>query len=420
MADAKNSKTKVLVIYPTPLHNPAWGEAMVLRDISKLLTKRGYELSVLTMGDKPQQLNEGYNETVLKAPEIPKASDEKPKEYVAMLQGMMGTFFSQRSAYNYSDEMASEVRRRKPDVILTSNLYPPHAIDVLDIAMEYKEERASHGAAPKLVVTTDDFREIPEFFHLARQSFFKGQNPGVEQTASYEKVEQLYIARLEALHVWMLKAADAVVYYSDEDLEVGRSRLERSESGKLMRIQPLQDMNMDVKVEPRETLDTTIFLGNSRHLPNAIAKEVIRERIAPKVPEVTFVMAGPGGPEYKQGNVESLGFVDDADALIRASDLYIAPIQSGHGVKTKLLSPIAQGVPILSTPLGAEGFPVVNGRNMVVEGDVDQFPVWIRRLGDRETRKKLAANAITDMGGYFSSETVGNRWDNTLSFLVRQ
>ena len=53
--------------------------------------------------------------------------------------------------------------------------------------------------------------------------------------------------------------------------------------------------------------------------------------------------------------IELLGFVDDIQPLFSSCAVFVCPIRSGSGVRVKLLEAFASGIPVVSTPLGAEG-----------------------------------------------------------------
>jgi glycosyltransferase involved in cell wall biosynthesis len=49
------------------------------------------------------------------------------------------------------------------------------------------------------------------------------------------------------------------------------------------------------------------------------------------------------------------GFVDDLDHLFRDAALFVAPLGEGGGIKIKILEAMARGIPLVTTPIGAEG-----------------------------------------------------------------
>ena len=49
------------------------------------------------------------------------------------------------------------------------------------------------------------------------------------------------------------------------------------------------------------------------------------------------------------------GYVDDLDSVYRDSSLFVAPLVAGAGVKFKVLDAMAYGLPVVATPIAAEG-----------------------------------------------------------------
>jgi glycosyltransferase involved in cell wall biosynthesis len=66
---------------------------------------------------------------------------------------------------------------------------------------------------------------------------------------------------------------------------------------------------------------------------------------------------------------EALGFVPRLDPMYNAARCMIAPLRFGAGIKGKIGESLAAGLPVVTTPVGAEGFPPNDG--MVVGEDAD-------------------------------------------------
>jgi hypothetical protein len=416
----------MLVAHSSEMHRPQTGEARILRDTANLLLQKGYDVSLLSMANETKKVVDGkYCETVVGRLDFTKLSGDKPRNYYSFLDSLIWQFQLQREACNSSLELKKHLNSAEPDIIITSNFFMPNSIDLMDVMADYKK---SKGGRPKLVVLSDEFGAVNSYLNLTRESFIKANGALSPNDAKISKrIEAMGISFAKEVYFQMLNHADAVVFYTDEDLNTAKVRYqceeevmfkERIES-KLTRVQPSIEIG-DGKIVTREKLESAVFFGNSNNITNGMAKTAITEQIAPKVPELTFVVAGLGGSLYTKGNVSSMGAVDDPSAVIGASDLYIAPLTGGTGIQTKLIDPIRAGVPIISTANAAQGFPAVNGVNMIIEDKIDLFPQRIRELSGREIRHELALNARRDMRNYFSSEIVGKRWDDLISGLLRK
>lgn len=115
--------------------------------------------------------------------------------------------------------------------------------------------------------------------------------------------------------------------------------------------------------------ESHLFVGSFGHRPNVLAAEFLLENVWPVVsaarPAASLVLAGRGSAEFlrkkipqeqwAERRVTAEGFVDDLTPLYRNCRLFVAPLPEGGGIKIKILEAMARGVPIVTTPVGAEG-----------------------------------------------------------------
>jgi len=93
----------------------------------------------------------------------------------------------------------------------------------------------------------------------------------------------------------------------------------------------------------------------------------------------------------KYKNLEFAGFVPKlVDALL--GTVMIVPIRVGSGIRMKILEAGAIGVPVVSTCVGAEGIPLVNGESAYLTDDANQFVDDILKLRDKEIRTLFIHN----------------------------
>ena len=67
-----------------------------------------------------------------------------------------------------------------------------------------------------------------------------------------------------------------------------------------------------------------------------------------------------------RADVTLTGAVDDVKPYIAGAAVYVAPLRVGGGTRFKILEAGAMGKAMVSTSLGCEGFPVENGRELLV------------------------------------------------------
>jgi glycosyltransferase involved in cell wall biosynthesis len=110
-----------------------------------------------------------------------------------------------------------------------------------------------------------------------------------------------------------------------------------------------------------------LFNGQLSYGPNLDALLEIINHINPcllsaKGFQYKIIICGKGLPEhlnelkdYKTKNIIYAGFVNDIETYFKGADLFLNPVQSGGGIKTKMVEAIGFGTTVISTETGATG-----------------------------------------------------------------
>jgi GT2 family glycosyltransferase/glycosyltransferase involved in cell wall biosynthesis len=152
--------------------------------------------------------------------------------------------------------------------------------------------------------------------------------------------------------------------------------------------------------------ETMLFLGSFRHLPNQEGLQWFMQKVLPPVlkakPRARLVIVGSDAPPRHSlpafpDNIELRGFVEDVREPLGRYAVFVCPILSGSGMRVKLLEAFAAGIPVVSTPLGAEGLTNHardNGDICALAEDPAEFARKIVELfDDPEKARKLACRA---------------------------
>lgn len=141
-------------------------------------------------------------------------------------------------------------------------------------------------------------------------------------------------------------------------------------------------------------------IGTATWVSTAHATRRLVESIWPQIrresPGATLRIAGRGmtdlvGPSSGRG-VDVVGEVESASAFLRGLSVLLYPIERGSGMKVKVLEAIASGVPVVTTPVGAEGFDGADG--IVVEpSDEGLVRATADLLRDEGARRELGQQA---------------------------
>ena len=168
-------------------------------------------------------------------------------------------------------------------------------------------------------------------------------------------------------------------------------------------------------IEPRPSEAVSVlFMGNFFHLPNVEAARFLVREIAPRFPDVRFRIAGSPILEGPQGgpNVELTGHVPDTRTLYHSPNtIVMAPLFYGTGQRVKLLEAFSMACPVVTTRVGAMGFPVDAGVNMLIAQNADEFAAALRRLvAEPGLRRRLGDNARAMILDRFDWPRIGKEY----------
>jgi polysaccharide biosynthesis protein PslH len=145
---------------------------------------------------------------------------------------------------------------------------------------------------------------------------------------------------------------------------------------------------------PRREEDVIVFSGNLEYHPNISAVCYFRHEIWPQLrerwPGLVWRVIGKnpqGVSKYTNGDsrIELVGPVADAVTELARAKVAIVPVLAGSGTRVKIIEAWAAGVPVVSTPLGAEGLPARTGEHLLLADDAPGF---------RDAISSLLANPV--------------------------
>ncbi len=257
----------------------------------------------------------------------------------------------------------------------------------------------------------------------------------------------------------MLAAYDAVLTVTEEDrgrleglldhgLKVAGGRLKgegergrRGEGGTQSAIEnqkskftvvPICVDPEQVAVAPRRAGGgpTILHLGTMFWPPNVtgvlwFAREVL-PLIHAVVPEARFVIVGKNPPAEVQAlaadpRIEVTGYAADATPYLTAADAFVTPLHAGGGMRVKILDAWLWGLPIVSTPIGAEGIELADGENILIAEGASEFAAaTVRLLTDPALNGRLRAAGRAWVEARYAWRTVYRRVDEVYDGLKVQ
>ncbi|MFA6185113.1 MAG: glycosyltransferase family 4 protein [Candidatus Shapirobacteria bacterium] len=109
------------------------------------------------------------------------------------------------------------------------------------------------------------------------------------------------------------------------------------------------------------------YIGSFSHTPNLHAVKYFFNKIAPLLDKqkisYKFYLAGDNDPNFIKNNFDNhnlinLGQIKKTKYFYQKINYLITPIFSGSGSRIKILESLSFGVPIISSPIGAEGINI--------------------------------------------------------------
>jgi glycosyltransferase involved in cell wall biosynthesis len=77
------------------------------------------------------------------------------------------------------------------------------------------------------------------------------------------------------------------------------------------------------------------------------------------------------------------GFVDDILPYYHQADIFVAPFRLARGVQNKVLQAFSCALPVISTPMGAEGIICQPVRDILIASSPEQFIQQANKLIDQ-------------------------------------
>ena len=157
-----------------------------------------------------------------------------------------------------------------------------------------------------------------------------------------------------------------------------------------------------LKTDPLFEPFSVFCFGSMDWMPNQVAVEWFLEhcwqQILGKIPECKFIIAGRNIPDaFKQlasSSIQLLENVADSRDVYNRFNIMIVPLQSGSGLRIKIVEGLSFGKAIVTTPVGCEGINVQSNRDLLIAEKPEDFvDSVLKLLEDSLLRESMEANA---------------------------
>jgi glycosyltransferase involved in cell wall biosynthesis len=277
------------------------------------------------------------------------------RKYAKILKGNIRFKYFKLDQKSYLKSIADQ----DPDYVWITELWRLNYIrSIVELTCRLRKLKPSFN----IIVDTIDFH-YKEFYRKYEIS----NNPDDLESANdfLENESVLY------------KLADTVIVISEEE--------EKDIQDKISGIRKLQIVpnihKISDSVRPYSKREHICFVGNFGNNHNIDAVRNFIDNIFPLIlnsnPLIEFHVIGYRSNEYRKAfrspNVKVIGPLKYLDKALLHYKLFVCPMTYGAGMKGKIGSAIAAGIPVVSTTIGTEGFLFRDGEECFIADSAEEF-----------------------------------------------
>lgn len=166
------------------------------------------------------------------------------------------------------------------------------------------------------------------------------------------------------------------------------------------------------------------FVGSMQYIPNSEAAIYFATKVFPlvkkSIPDAKFKIIGANPRkdlfEAVKGveGVEITGKVDDVREYMKDCKVSVCPVKIAGGIQNKILEAMAMGIPVLTTPEGAEGIGVSEEVLEVVNSDEEYARKVIELIKNEQKSCEISKKSRDFVVDNFSWTKVGDKLDELI------
>jgi glycosyltransferase involved in cell wall biosynthesis len=179
-------------------------------------------------------------------------------------------------------------------------------------------------------------------------------------------------------------------------------------------------------VTPQAGAHDVLHLGTMFFPPNVEGVLWFARQAWPQVrdqmPEATFTIAGKNPPvevarmaegEGRYGGIRVTGYVADPQPYLEQTGVFIVPLFAGSGMRVKIIYAWNQGLPVVSTSVGAEGIGYKDGEDILIADDPESFAeAVIKILQTPALASSLRYNGRQRVAREYNWRSIYKAWDS--------
>jgi len=399
--------TKILILTPQLPYPPHQGTSLRNFHIIRGLAER-HDITLLSFLEDNQTTDPEVNEPLFSLCDQIVTSPVLPRTKGKRIQQMGTTLLPDMAHRLYSVDFNVKLRQ-----LLVEKQFDIVQVEGIELARYISTVRE---LSPASKIVFDDHNAEAEL--QRRNMETDAAIPKRWPAAAYSWVQ---VGRLEKFEAGACEEADWVTAVSEADVVHLENLLSRrgaeTQRNTITAIPNCIDVTQYALPEDNSSLNhrltnphpstfsfDLVFSGKMDYRPNIDAVLWFADDVWPQIlekrPLSTWAIVGqkPHARLERLREMEGVtvtGWVDSVQPYLAGAGVYIMPFRVGSGTRLKLIEAMASGLAIVSTRIGAEGFPVENGREIVLADTEDEMATAVLDLLDHpEKRAEIGPKAI--------------------------
>lgn len=267
-----------------------------------------------------------------------------------------------------------------------------------EIAFRYMFPARAYAIHAKIVYDTVDLHWV----RMQRGAELSKDRDVLARALYYERMERFNAA-----------SADLVLTVTDSERQALVS------AGLDLRVEILPNIHPSADTGgPWQTRHGLMFIGGFWHQPNEDAVCYFVDEVLPlirrELPDIVLNVIGGHLSDRVSAlaspSVRILGYVPDPSTYFIQSRVFVAPLRYGAGLKGKVGHSMSHGLPVVTTPIGAEGMMLAEDETVLIADGAEAFAQAVVRLySDEQLWSDLSRRSVAHIVRHFSQEAAVQR-----------
>jgi len=313
----------------------------------------------------------------------------------------------------FNDRLQQLLRESHFDIVQIEGIELARAIKIIRIANE------------EIKIVFDDHNAETEL--QRRNMMTDWQRPRRWLAALYSWVQVRRLARFER---WACVQADWVTAVSDPDKRHLQALIPNLQTPitvipNCLDVTAYQTLRVEVKPEGSLAYDL-VFMGKMDYRPNVDAVLWFADEVWPGIkairPSTTWAIVGQK-PHPRLNRLPKLdgvtvtGWVESVRPYLHGAHVFIMPFRIGSGTRLKMIEAMAAGKAIISTAVGAEGFPVQAGQELVMANTAAEMVTAVVDLLQNTTKREQLGRAASQFANQYDWRVVIPQFNDIYNIL---